>query len=69
MQAVKVAERYLSKVLEPVYFKRIKSHSFMYDNWEKAHELYESRGDALSDAKFLEELTLVHGVLTLDCGS
>jgi hypothetical protein len=69
MEAVMQAERYLSQPLDRVYFQRIEKHSFMYKNWKEARELYTIRGDALSDARFLEVLNVNNGVLEIECGS
>jgi hypothetical protein len=70
MEAVMQAERYLSEPLDRAYFQRIETHSFMYKNWKEARELYTTRGDALSDAKFLEVLTVFSGkILHIECGS
>jgi hypothetical protein len=69
MEAVMQAERYLSQPLDRVYFQRIEKHSFMYKNWKEARDLYTIRGDALSDAIFLEVLNVNNGVLEIECGS
>ena len=69
MEAVIQAERYLSKPLDRVYFQHIEKHSFMYNNWKEARGLYTIRGDALSDARFLEVLNVNNGVLTIETGS
>jgi hypothetical protein len=70
MEAVMQAEQYLSEPLDREYFQRIENHSFMYKNWKEAQLLYTTRGDALSDAKFLEVLTVFSGkILHIECGS
>ncbi len=70
MEAVIEAEKYLSKPLDQLYFQRIEKHSFMYKNWKEAHNLYKTRGDALSNAKFLESMNVYsNDVLTIECGS
>jgi hypothetical protein len=69
-KAIEIVEAYLSEPLTEEYFNKIKSDMFHDDlPWEDAKQTYHCRGDCLTDARFLEDVDVTDGVLTLLIGS
>lgn len=64
--AIRAAEKYLSQQMTEDYFDEIKDDIF---NRESKWTDYVCRGDALTDAKFLEKLGLDNGALSFYIGS
>jgi len=68
--AILAAEQYLSKPLTKKYYERIKEDTFHGQSWEDVKEIFTSRGDCLTSAVFLEEVTISEaGHLTMFIGS
>jgi hypothetical protein len=70
-EAVRAAERFLSQPLTRDYYEAIQDDTFHQYLWEVARHGFTSRGDALTDAKYLEQLVLdpQTGELMIETGS
>lgn len=69
-KAILVAEDYLSQPLTKEYYEIIKEDTFHQLEWEQAKEVFECRGDCLTDAVFLESADIKYlDELVLSCGS
>jgi len=68
-QAIKKAEEYLSEPLTEEYYNNIKDDLFNCEGWEEDKKYFKCRGNCLTDAKFLENVTWHDGVPIIECGS
>ena len=71
-EAVKAVEEFLSQPLDEAYYMKIREDLFHEAPWEEAKEWFHTRGDCLTDCKFLEAVTedkKEKGTFEIVCGS
>lgn len=68
-KAIRYAEKYLSKPLSERYYNRIKEDLFHRYEWDQAKHIFNTRGDCLTDLKFLESVYEKAENLNIVCGS
>lgn len=68
-EAIEKIEKYLSKLLTQDYYEKIVNDLFHEAPWAKAKTWFVTRGDCLTDCKFLEDSRIINGNLTLWMGS
>ncbi len=68
--AIHAVEAFLSEPLTQEYYESIKSDTFHRASWEEAQRCFTCRGDALTDARFIEVVDVdKQGVLRFGIGS
>lgn len=69
-EAVKGAEKYLSQPITKEYYEEIQDNCFQGTfTWEAVRGMYKTRGAALSDLHFLENIKVQDGILRVSLGS
>eukprot|EP01092_Planopodium_desertum_P009910 TRINITY_DN4332_c0_g1_i1.p1 TRINITY_DN4332_c0_g1~~TRINITY_DN4332_c0_g1_i1.p1 ORF type:complete len:127 (-),score=1.35 TRINITY_DN4332_c0_g1_i1:66-446(-) len=67
--AIAAAEEYLSEPLTEDYYEIIRDDTYMGGSWNEAKENFETRGDCLGDAIFIEDVDIEDGSMTFTTGS
>ena len=68
-EAIEKVEEYLSEPLTEEYYNNIVNDLFHEAPWEEAKDLFNCRGQCLTDCKFLEDVEIDNGMLTFSMGS
>lgn len=67
--AIEAVEEYLSYPLTEGYYQNIVDDLFHEMPWEEAEKDFPTRGECLTDCRFLEQITVEDGHLTFFIGS
>lgn len=68
-EAIIQVEAYLSEPLAEGYYAVIQDDMFHGFTWDEAKEEFACRGDALTDARFLERTPITDGAMRIETGS